>query len=251
MKRKMVAFDLDGTLAVSKSPLSEEAARCLRDLLYTYDVCVISGGGFAQFEKQVIDRLGATTQQLVRLHLMPVSGTKYYRYDEHSLTWVLQYSVDLDVTQRSEIVDVLLAGAELFGLMADPIFGAQIEDRGSQITFSALGQDAPPDVKLAWDCDGAKRELLRAYVSERLPELEVRVGGSTSVDVTAIGMNKAYGMTRLMALAGLEKHEILFFGDKLERGGNDNPVRAFGIDCIAVANPRETIIAVRAIVEVS
>ncbi|MEJ7799431.1 MAG: hypothetical protein WKF60_02860 [Ilumatobacter sp.] len=93
--RQVIAFDLDGTLAVTKSAVSDVMADRLRDLLLTYQVCVISGGVFEQFEQQLIDRLDVSPQQMSRLHIMPTSGTRYFRFEERSLTGVMQYSKDL------------------------------------------------------------------------------------------------------------------------------------------------------------
>lgn len=248
--KRVIAFDLDGTLAVTKSPMSDVMAARIGDLLTLYEVCVISGGKFDQFKVQLIDRLNATDQQLSRLHIMPTSGTSYLRYDPATSEWVTQYSENLSAEQRAEIIDVLTTGARELGYWEPDPDGEIIEDRGSQITFSALGQKAPPDRKYAWDPDGVKKEALRAHAASRLPDLEVHVGGTTSVDVTAAGIDKSYGMRKLMDALGLELDDILFFGDKLDVGGNDYPVRAMGIDCIAVNNWEETAVAIQAIVEV-
>ena len=113
------------------------------------------------------------------------------------------------------------------------------------------GQQAAVDDKKAWDPDGSKRERLRAAVAKELPDLEVRAGGSTSIDVTRRGIDKAYGMKRLLEATGCSKEDILFFGDKLEEGGNDFPVRNMGIDCIAVERWEDTAYAVEGIVAVS
>lgn len=251
MTRRVIAFDLDGTLAVTKSPMSEVMAVRMRDLLSLYDVCVISGGKFDQFKVQLIDRLNATDQQLSKLHIMPTSGTSYLCYDPASSEWLPQYSENLSAEQRAEIIDALTMGAQELGFWEPDPDGEIIEDRGSQITFSALGQTAPPERKYAWDPDGAKKEALREYVARHLPGLEVHVGGTTSVDVTAAGIDKSYGMRKLMDTLELGLDDILFFGDKLDVGGNDYPVKAMGIDCIAVNNWQETAIGVQAIVEVS
>lgn len=88
---------------------------------------------------------------------------------------------------------MLRAGAQDLGLWAEETWGPALEDRGSQVTYSALGQAAPVDAKLAWDPDNSKKEALRAYAAERLPDLEVRSGGSTSIDITKRGIDKAYG----------------------------------------------------------
>ncbi len=251
MNRRVIAFDLDGTLAVTKSAISEVMAVAIGRLLSLYEVCVISGGKFQQFKVQLIDRLNVTGEQLAKLHIMPTSGTSYLRFDPQSSEWVTQYSEDLAAHVRSEIISVLTKGANELGLWESSPNGDIIEDRGSQITFSALGQHASPEKKQAWDPDGLKKGALRDYASQRLPDLEVHVGGTTSVDVTAAGIDKAYGMRKLMDALGLDREDILFFGDKLDDGGNDHPVKTMGIDTIAVRSWEETAIAIQAIVEVS
>jgi phosphomannomutase len=251
VKRRLIAFDLDGTLAVSKSAITNVMATRLQDLLSLYDVCVISGGKFEQFKTQLIDRLDVTPNGLARLHIMPTSGTRYLRYDERSQAWTTLYAEDLSPQKRAEIVDVLTNGAKLLGYWEAEPFGEIIEDRGSQITYSALGQEAPAERKYAWDPDGVKKAALRDYAAQRLPDLEVHVGGTTSVDVTESGIDKAYGMRKLMAYLDLSKEDILFFGDKLDDGGNDHPVKAMGIDTIAVDGWEDTALALEAIIEVT
>ena len=115
-----------------------------------------------------------------------------------------------------------------------------LEDRGSQITFSALGQSAPVDAKKAWDPSGEKKNTLRGAVQELLPDLEVRSGGSTSVDITRRGIDKAYGMTKLAELTGIPFGDMLFVGDRLDPDGNDYPVKAVGVPCIAVEGWHDT-----------
>ena len=95
--------------------------------------------------------------------------------------------------------------------------GTILEDRGSQITFSALGQEAPLDAKRAWDPTGEKKAALRDAVAPLLPDLEVRSGGSTSVDITLKGVDKAYGMKRLAEMTGIALEEMIFVGDRLDR----------------------------------
>ncbi len=250
-KRQLIAFDLDGTLAVTKSAISDAMATLVGELLGSYQVCVISGGMFDQFVVQVIDRLEVSPQLLARLHIMPTSGTKYLRFDPVDKIWVIQYSEDLAAELRAEIVDALTTEAKELGFWESKPDGDIIEDRGSQITFSALGQEAPADKKYAWDPSGSKKQALRDRVALRLPDLEVHSGGTTSVDVTRSGIDKAYGMRKLMHALDLASDEILFFGDKLEVGGNDYPVKAMGIDTIAVRDSHDTALAIAAILGVS
>jgi phosphomannomutase len=235
---RAVAFDLDDTLAVSKSRIDDRMADLLGRLIRATDVCIISGGRFEQFESQVLVHLKADPDALVSLHLMPTCGTRYYRWVDEE--WQLIYAEDLAADDKRRIVAVLEQGARDLGLWEEQAWGERIEDRGSQITFSALGQQAPPDEKYQWDPDNEKKQRLRAYAAERLPDLEVRVGGSTSVDVTRKGIDKAYGMHKLMDQLGLAADEILFVGDRLEPGGNDYPVRAVGVRCVEVTCWQDT-----------
>ncbi len=247
----MIGFDLDGTLAVTKSPIPDLIAERLADLLVAFDVCVVSGGDFSQFQQQLIARLDVRRADLSRLHLLPTTGTRYFRYDPARGTWCLQYSEDLAPERRDAAIGVLTRVAKSLGYWETDPTGDIIEDRGSQVTFSALGQQAAPDAKYAWDPDGAKRRWMRDRVASALPDLEVHVGGQTSIDVTNSGVDKAYAMRKLMSILGLSTTDVLFFGDQLDEGGNDHPVKAMGIDTIAVEGWRDSALAIEAIVAVA
>lgn len=232
--KKLVGFDLDDTLAVTKSPISDEMSELLTNLLDHFEVCIISGGRYEQFKLQVIDRLHASPQQLRKLHLMPACGTQYYRYNEIDETWDLQYAENLSAEEKKRITSALKNSAQKLGYWEENPAGEILEDRGSQITFSALGQQATAEDKYAWDHDNTKKFAIRDMAASLLPEFEVRAGGTTSVDVTRIGVDKAYGMEKLIAELQIAKDDILFFGDKLQPGGNDYPVKAMGIDSIEI-----------------
>jgi HAD superfamily hydrolase (TIGR01484 family) len=237
---KLVAFDLDDTLAPSKTPMDDDMVAGLLDLLEVIDVCIISGGTYEQFRSQVIARL-PEGPALRRMHLMPTCGTQYYRMNDDA--WTQVYNEPLSEDERRTAADALREVSQRLGLWEpdDQVFGDRIEDRGSQITFSALGQQAPVDLKHAWDPDGAKRLRLRDEVQALLPDLEVRAGGSTSIDITRRGIDKAYGMGMLMQSLDLAPDEVHFVGDRLEPGGNDFPVRSLNVSVQQVAGPDETL----------
>lgn len=236
----LVAFDLDDTLAPSKSPLPAAMAQALGELLEVRPVCIISGGRFQQFITQVLERMPAGAA-LGNLHLMPTCGTRYERYTGSG--WHEAYAHDLGTAERDQAIASLEHRAKQLNLWEpdDVVAGPRVEDRGSQITYSALGQNAAVDAKKAWDPQGTKREALRAAVAADLPELEVRAGGSTSIDITRHGIDKAYGMRALSEQTGIALGDMLFIGDRLEPGGNDHPVRALGVPCHAVTGPDDTL----------
>ncbi len=236
---RLVAFDLDDTLAPSKSPVDPRMAESLVDLLGAVEVCVISGGQFGQFAMQLVDNLPLDhPEALARLHLMPTCGTQYYRFEQGA--WVQQYAENLTDADKAAALAAVEQEARRLGFWESETWGPILEDRGSQITFSALGQAAPVDAKKAWDPTGEKKNTLRAAVQALLPGLEVRSGGSTSVDITRRGIDKAYGMNRLAELTGIPLDDMLFVGDRLDPDGNDYPVKALGVECIAVEGWEDT-----------
>ena len=246
---RLVAFDLDDTLAPSKSALPEPMANQLRALLDRVPVCVISGGEFGQFRTQLLDNLGASSSQLKNLHLMPTCGTRYYRWDEQDAQWEQVYANDLTTEQRERAIASLERHAREQGVWESHPWGQIIEDRGSQITFSALGQKAPLEAKRAWDPTGDKKRALRDAVAEDLPDLEVRGGGSTSVDITRHGIDKAYGMGKLVEITGIAPEDMLFIGDRLDETGNDYPVKAAGYPTTAVSGWEECVDVIADIVK--
>lgn len=237
---RLVAFDLDDTLAPSKSRIEPPMGQLLIALAERVEVAIISGGQLAQFTTQVVDRLpDASAGVRARMHLLPTCGTQYYRLSEDDVVTV--YKRTLTDDQKSRALAAVEDEARRLGLWETDTWGEILEDRGSQITFSALGQQAPVAAKSAWDPTGDKKNTLRAAVAALLPDLEVRSGGSTSVDITERGIDKAYGMRQLSEQTGIPLDDMLFVGDRLDPDGNDYPVLAMGVRCHAVEGWEDTI----------
>ena len=242
--KKLIVFDLDGTLAQSKSSLDNEMAALLHDLLGVAQVSVISGGDWPQFEKQLLSHLPADVR-LTGLSLLPTCGTKFYQYEG---AWKKRYSEDFIPSEKEKIITSLHKALGESGYKAEQVWGEVIEDRGSQITFSALGQQAPLEAKVKWDPDFAKRKKITAVLDTLIPEFSVRMGGATSIDVTKPGIDKAYGIRKLRDLLGISLEEMIFIGDALFPGGNDYPAKEAGVVSLPVRGPSETKLMVTAII---
>lgn len=236
---RLVAFDLDDTLAPSKSAIDPRIGDLLLALAEKVEVAIISGGQLQQFRSQVVERLPqASPELLAHFHLMPTCGTQYYLLTPAGVETVYAHSLTDDEKQRA--LTAVREEAERLGLWEAEPWGDILEDRGSQITFSALGQSAPLEAKMAWDPTGEKKNSLREAVASRIPDLEVRSGGSTSVDITHRGIDKAYGMNKLVEATGIPLDDMLFVGDRLDPDGNDYPVLAMGVECQAVHGWEDT-----------
>lgn len=240
MNKRLLAFDLDKTLTRSKTPVEDPMAALLCKAMEKFQVCVISGCSFKQFRKQLLSNLKATPQQLSALHIMPTCGTQYYVFDLKSNDWQKVYGEDLPQKAKDKITQALEQSLRQSGYMPSKIWGPLVEDRETQMTLSTLGQDAPVEIKEAWDPANHKKQKISNIAAKLLPEFEVRVGGLTSIDVTRPGVDKAYGMKKLMKALQISKPEILFMGDRMEKGGNDYPVKAMGIESIEVTGWHDT-----------
>jgi phosphomannomutase len=234
--KQLIVFDLDGTLAESKASLDAETAALLGALMSIVKVAVISGGDWPQFEKQVLSIL-PENEHLRNLSLLPTCGTKFYRY---SGTWKKIYSEDFTADEKAKIIHALTQVLETAALKVPKVWGDAIEDRGSQITFSALGQKAPIEDKKGWDPDLRKRKHIQLLLNELIPQFSVHLGGTTSVDITKPGIDKAYGIRKLNDVLGIEIDEMIFVGDALYPGGNDYPVKQAGVVSIRVRDPEES-----------
>jgi len=243
--KDLIAFDLDGTLAESKQPLGEPMGDALARLLQVAHVAVISGGDWPQFDKQVASRLPERADRS-RLWLMPTTGTKLYTHREGR--WAPVYAELFEEAHKQAILAAFDASLEATGFVPEEVWGERIEDRGSQITFSALGQQAPIHAKEIWDPDFAKRKVIQADLRQRLPGLSINMGGATSIDITREGVDKAYGLKKLRDASGIALEAMMFIGDAIFPGGNDYPAKELGLDTVRVRDPQETLAVIDAIV---
>ena len=242
--KHLVVFDLDGTLAESKSALDSEMAALLSALLGIVKVAIISGGNWPQFEKQLLSHL-QHDEHLKNLSLLPTCGTKFYTYKSG---WEELYSEDFTDEEKEKIISSLKKAIGLSEFKPERVWGEPIEDRGSQITYSALGQQAPLEEKKMWDPDFAKRKRIKAALENLIPEFSVHLGGTTSVDVTKPGVDKAYGIRKLRDILGIAIEEMIFVGDALFPGGNDYPAKEAGVVSIQVRDSSETKHIIEAII---
>ena len=183
--------------------------------------------------------------RLKNLSLLPTCGTQFFKYET---SWEQLYAENFSPEQKEKIVSSLKKAIEQSGLKAEKVWGEVIQDRGSQITFSALGQEAPLEEKVKWDPDFTKRKKVKAILDTLIPEFSVRLGGSTSIDVTKPGIDKAYGIRKLRDILGIPIQEMIFVGDALFPGGNDYPAEQAGAVSIRVRDPHETKRVIEAII---
>ncbi|MDZ4240541.1 MAG: HAD-IIB family hydrolase [Patescibacteria group bacterium] len=237
--KKLIIFDLDGTLAQSKMLPDGEMTAILCDLLMKTNVAVISGASFKQFKDQFLTTLLMCAEALSRLYIMPANGSSLYQSGQGG--WKSVYEELLPKEDRIKIKQAIEQAIATAGIpLPQRVHGELIEDRGSQVTYSACGQDAPLEVKSVWDPDHAKRQRIKKILVSLLPDFEVRIAGTTSIDVTKKGIDKAYGIRKIGEHLDIPIDEMLFVGDAVFPGGNDYSAKELGVETIQVSGPDET-----------
>jgi phosphomannomutase len=252
--KKLIVFDLDGTLAPSKSVIDKTMARLLLELLDKKKVAVIGGGKYSLFQKQLLDQMPRREPRFANFFLFPTTSTAFYRYRNG---WKKMYAKELSKAERASIKKAFREVLrEVNYIPPEKTYGAVIEDRRSQITFSALGQDIVSmlgkkgiAMKEAWTRQNTPLKFkIAKLMQKRLPNLEVRAAGFTSIDVTKKGIDKAYGVRQIKKMLKIQIKDMVFIGDALYPGGNDYAARKTGIDCIEVDGPEDTKRIIRGII---
>ena len=245
LDKKIITFDLDGTLAESKLPITSEMVGLLFLLAQEKKVAIISGGSFEQFKKQFLPNFIPSQKDFEIIYnniiLLPTSGSKRYQYNFSLKDWVITDIEKMPDNVREKVLKILreYVATGKYGIGALVKGDEVVEDRMTQITLSALGQHASIANKKIWDPDQKKRLKIKKELEPLLPEVEINIGGTTSLDFLPKGFNKAKGLMRLLNTLEMTKEDMLFIGDAIFPGGNDYSPFEEGIDCQKISGPQE------------
>ena len=245
--KKIICFDLDGTLAPSKERLDDEMAELVSKLLEKYHMSVITWWWPDRFQRQIFDHITTNENLLNKFIACPNCGTKMLRFENwarHKL-----YSLDFTKDEKKEILDSMNEVMDLLNLRPEKTRWDIVEDRWSQITFSALGQNAPLEEKKIWDPDFKKRNVIKAELEKRIPDFSINCGWSTSIDITKKWVDKAFAIKKIMENNPFELEDILFIWDAIFPWGNDYPPFTIWTDCIKTDGVEHTKQIIRNLIE--
>lgn len=233
-RHKILIFDVDGTVCESCQPLTDEMAIVLSLNLHDKTLVFISGSSLLHIDEQITPYL-----QREHFHLLGTSGCEYAEVRGGKLK--MRYRESLTTEEKEDIMSAFRQLIQVFSIKTHTTAEDQLQDRGTQITLSAIGRNAPSEEKKQYDPDGTKRkEWVRWLYTKLSPgQYNIKQGGTTSIDVTRKGMDKAYGIKRFCRENGFKLENVLFFGDGLGEGGNDECVKKI-VDTIVVQNPDDT-----------
>jgi phosphomannomutase len=105
-----------------------------------------------------------------------------------------------------------------------PKTGNHIETRTGCLNFSIVGRNASLSNRYAyidWDIKHSERESIAVEFNHTFLELEARLGGETGIDIYPKGYDKSQIIKYFSTV-----DRIMFFGDKMNPGGNDYPLKS-------------------------
>lgn len=104
-----------------------------------------------------------------------------------------------------------------------------LENRGAQISYSLIGHHEDLEKKNAFDPDALRRlDILKKHAEDvkelMINDVEVKTGGTTTLDFFPLGKNKGYNIAEFIKSLGWESQDCIYVGDALFPGGNDETV---------------------------
>ncbi len=219
--KKLICFDLDGTLTQHRSKLEKENETLLNELGKKYKLLMVGAGNapriHAQMNEYPIDIVGNYGMQESKM----ING---------QFTIVRE---DVFAPDKAYFLEKIAYLREKYGYM--DYKGDTVEFHATgMVTFPLLGTKADVADKIAFDPTREKRRVLYPEVLELFKDYTVYIGGSSSFDFSGKAYNKYDAIMRYAKENGYEKDEILYVGDDFGDGGGDSHVRLGGLDYVEV-----------------
>jgi hypothetical protein len=235
MQKKVIICDVDETICNSCQIIKPDMANTINQLIQKgYTFAFISGTKESYLKEMISTSLNHNH------FLLPTTGTKCIQINQDSNT--NHYEHSLNQEEKNKVINALNQLTIYYNIQSLTTKEDQIQDRGSQITLSAIGRHAPKKLKEQHDKNTTKRQLWVKYLKTILDEneWEINIAGTTSIDITKKGYDKGWGIKQFAKNQNIQLNHILFFGDKTKPGGNDYPATKV-VDFIEVNNPNETL----------
>ncbi len=231
--KKIVLFDMDGTLTPPRKPLDPLLLTPLKVIVRYADIGIVTGSDY-DYVKNQLKHLMENSYIRYKLHLLPCNGTKHYtppsyNHEEHKLKSEINFKENIGENNFNRIMKILIDYQNyICSHFEIPLTGHFISYRGSMINWSPIGRSASPkDREKFKNFDhGYPNGLFRKILLQQLVEefdniglnITVKLGGETSFDIYPKGWDKTY------SLKHFPEYKAWFLGDRCYEGGNDEEI---------------------------
>jgi len=234
-EKKIIIADVDDTIVESCQQVTPEMAEQINRMIKKgFSFAFISGAKVSDLQQMLSSRINEEH------HILGTTGTNYTFVSDGCAQEM--YNQSFTAEEKTEIMAAFEKVIDHFNLQSLTTKEDQLQDRDSQITLSILGRHAPQEFKKNYDSDNKKRIEQITYIKQFLDEnnYEIKYAGTTSIDVTRKGLDKEWGIREFAKEKNIDLKNIIFFGDKLQPGGNDYPASKV-VDCIVVKKYQDTL----------
>lgn len=222
-------FDVDGTLTPSRQRIDMGFEKFFMDFCDTHNVYLVTGSD----RKKTIEQLGEDLYNKVK-RVYNCSGNSIWEQD--NLVREKEWNVP------SKLIDYFFKRMRM--TMFDPSdwAGHHLEYRPGCVNFSVVGRNADwlhRQKYIKYDEIYHERINICNDINFNFPDLHASVGGETGIDIYPKGWDKSQILSDFH-----DKQKVVFFGDKMELGGNDFPlaeeVNKYGGRAVAVTDWQDT-----------
>jgi phosphomannomutase len=200
-------FDVDGTLTPSRDIIDSDFESYFVTWAISRNVHLITGSDYAK----TLEQVGKDVMISVSAVHNCAGNSIWSRGEEKSRNeWTISKDAKAWLNRKLEESNFTLRT------------GTHIEERCGLVNFSTIGRGASKierQIYVKFDKHYKEREQIAKEFNAQFPELEAAIGGETGIDIYQKGRNKA----QILSYLG-EVEELIFFGDAMEKGGNDWPL---------------------------
>ena len=205
MNLQKFIFDVDGTLTPSRGQIDSDFLQFMLYFAGINDVYLVTGSD----RQKTLEQVGLDLYNSCK-RVYNCSGSDVYEIDRNV------YRDDWELPKQ---VEKFLEDELAYSCF--PIRnGLHIERRPGGVNFSILGRGKDPSDGRAeyikWDKERLEREDIADRIRNQFPDLTVALGGQTGLDIGPLGSDKSQILRDFS-----EDDELYFFGDRMEKGGND------------------------------
>lgn len=225
--KKLLCFDLDGTLTQHRSSLEKENRNLLDELSKKYKIIMVGAGN----APRIYEQMGEYPIDIIANY-----GMQESKMIDGKFTIIREEKSNPD---KAYFIEKIAYLRQKYGYTEFKGETVEFHSTG-MVTFPLLGTKAEIKDKIAFDPTREKRKVLYPEVLELFPEYTVFIGGSSSFDFTAKKYNKYDAIMTYAKANGYTKDEILYIGDDFGDGGGDSHIRLGGMDYIEITDYRKT-----------
>ena len=206
VKNKFI-FDVDGTLTPSRQVIDERFAVWFKSFCQSNDVYLVTGSD----RPKTLEQIGETIYNSCK-RVYNCNGNDVWEKDVNvrSNDWILP-------EDAHEWLSIELTESD-FNLRT----GLHFEHRPGMVNFSVVGRNATKEQRekyVVYDSLTSEREIIARQFNALFPKIKATVGGETGIDISPIGTDKA------QIIKDFDDMNIYFFGDMMQPGGNDEPLK--------------------------